>query len=140
MPCFIHTLQLTMEVVLKLPEVSHALARCRHLVAHFNRSAKSTYLLKQKLVNLHCKTIALVQDVSTRWNLAYYMAECLLSQQQPVCATLLELHKGDMMPSDAEFITLELFVKVIRPLVDITEVIRRCRKMGNHFSCASTST
>ena len=48
MPCFIHTLQLAVEVVLKLPEVSHALARCRHLVAHFNRSAKSTYLLKKK--------------------------------------------------------------------------------------------
>ena len=42
----------------------------------------------------------MVQDVSTRWNSAYYMAERLLSQQQPVCATLLELHKGDMMPTD----------------------------------------
>ena len=29
------------------------------------------------------------------------MAEHLLFQQQPVCATLLELHKGDMMPSDS---------------------------------------
>ena len=123
MPCFSHTLQLAVKVVLKLPEVSRALARCRYLVTHFNRSAKSTYLLKQKQVNLHCKTLALVQDVSTRWKSAYYMAECLLSQQQPVCVTLLELHKGDMMPSDAEFITLELFVKVIKPLVDITEVI-----------------
>ena len=123
MPCFSHTLQLAVEVVLKLPEVSRALARCRHLVAHFNRSAKSTYLLKQKQVNLHHKTLALVQDVSTRWNSAYYMAERLLSQQQPVCATLLELHKGDMMPSDAEFTTLELFIKVMKPLVDITEAI-----------------
>ena len=50
------------------------------------------------------------------------MAERLLSQQQQVCATLLELHKGDMMPSDAEF-TTELFVKVMKPLVDITEAI-----------------
>ena len=65
----------------------------------------------------------MVQDVSTRWNSVYYMAERLLSQQQPVCATLLELHKGDMMPSDAEFFTLELFVKVIQSLVDITEII-----------------
>ena len=78
MPCFSHTLQLAVEVVLTLPEVSRALARCRHLVAH---SAKSTYLLKQKQVNLHQKTLALVQDISTRWNSAYYMAERLLSQQ-----------------------------------------------------------
>ena len=106
-----------------LPEVSRALARCRHLVTHFNRSTKSTYLLKEKQVNLHRKTLALVQDVNTQWNSAYYMAERLLSQQQSVCATLLELHKGDMMPSDAEFFALELFVKVIQPLIDITEVI-----------------
>ena len=39
------------------------------------------------------------------------------------------------MPTDAEFTTLELFVKVMKPLVDISY---RCRKMGDHFSCAST--
>ena len=44
MPCFSHTLQLAVEVVLKLPEVSRALARCRQLVGHFNRSAKSSYV------------------------------------------------------------------------------------------------
>ena len=31
--------------------------------------------------------------------------------------------KGDMMPSDAEFTTLELFIKVMKPLVDITDAI-----------------
>ena len=51
------------------------------------------------------------------------MAERLLSQQQPVCATLHESHKGDIIPSDAEFTTLELFIKVMKPLVDITEAI-----------------
>ena len=38
-------------------------------------------------------------------------------------AILLELHKGDMMPSDAEFSSLDIFVKVMKPLVDITEDI-----------------
>ena len=42
--CFSHALQLAVEVVLKLPEVSHALARCKQLVGHFNCSAKSNYL------------------------------------------------------------------------------------------------
>ena len=48
MPCFSHTSQLAVEQVLKLPRVSSALARCRRLVSHFNHSAKSTYMLKQK--------------------------------------------------------------------------------------------
>lgn len=78
MSYFSHILQLAVKVVLKLPEVSRALARCRHLVAHFNHSIKSSYLLKQKQIDLHHKPLALVQDVSTRWNSAYYMAERLL--------------------------------------------------------------
>ena len=53
------------------------------------------------------------------------MVERILSQQQPLCTTLLELHKGDMMLSDAEFSTLEvnIFVKVMKPLVIITQDI-----------------
>ena len=64
MPCFIHTLQFAVEVVLKLPEVSHALARCRHLVAHFNHSVNLFIEEKNRWIS----------DVSTRWNSAYYMA------------------------------------------------------------------
>jgi len=42
--CFSHTLQLAVEVVLELPEVSRALTRCKQLVCHLNRSAKSNYV------------------------------------------------------------------------------------------------
>ena len=46
-PRFSHSLQLA-EEALKLPQVAHALARCRRLISHFHHSAKSTYLLWQK--------------------------------------------------------------------------------------------
>jgi len=52
-PCFSHTLQLAVEVLLKLP-VSRAL---RQLVGHFNRSAKSNQ------TDLHHKQLSLIQDV-----------------------------------------------------------------------------
>ena len=52
------------------------------------------------------------------------MVERILPQQQPLCAALLELHKGNMMSSDAEFSTLEAFIKVTKPLVIITEDIK----------------
>ena len=85
MPCFSHTLQLAVEVVLKLPEVSRALARCRNIVSHFNRSSKSTYLLTQKQISLQHEQLNLVQDVTTRWNSAYYMAKiCYLKNSQSV--------------------------------------------------------
>ena len=40
MPSFSHTLQLAVEVVLKLLKVSHTLARCRYFLVHFNHFAK----------------------------------------------------------------------------------------------------
>ena len=123
MPCFSHTLQLAVEKAMSLPEVSRAIARCRRLVSHFNHSSKSTYLLKQKQDNLHHPHHSLIQDVTTRWNSAYYMVQRVLEQQQPLCATLLELKKGDLMPSDVEFSMMEDYVEIMKPLVDITEAI-----------------
>ena len=123
MPCFSHTLQLAVEKAMSLPDVSKAIAWCKRLVTHFNHSSKSTYLLKQKQEDLHHHQHSLIQDVSTRWNPAYYMVERVLEQQQPLCATLLELRKGDLMPSDAEFTIMENYVQIMKPLVDITEAV-----------------
>ena len=106
LPCFSNTLQLSVEKVLKLPEIVKAIARCKRIVTHFNHSCKASYLLKEKQKNLGNKQHCLIQDVVTRWNSAYYMVERIIEQQQPLCATLLELHKGDLMPSDTEFKTL----------------------------------
>ena len=139
MPCFSHTLQLAVQDVMKLPEVSKALARCRRLVAHFNHSAKSTYLLRQKQADLHHKQLSLVQDVPTRWNSAYYMVEQILAQQQPLCATLLQLRKGDLMPSESEFMTMEIFVAVMKFLVAVVSA----RKLLPHAAggvCEQTKT
>ena len=96
--CFSHTLQLVVEQALKLPDISKLTARCKRLVAHFNRSAKSYVLLRQKQTALGHQLHALVNDVVTRWNSCYYIAR-VMEQQQPLCATLLELKKGDLMPT-----------------------------------------
>ena len=51
------------------------------------------------------------------------MVARFMEQQQPLCATLLELKKGDLMPTDSEFANMELFVKTMKPIVDITEAL-----------------
>ena len=79
--------------------------------------------MKQKQQDVHPCRYSLIQDVATVWNSAYYMVQQVLEQQQPLCATLLELKEGDFMPSDAEFTTMENYVLIMKPLVDITETI-----------------
>ena len=123
LPCFSHTLQLAVEQALKISEVAKMIAKCKRLVTHFNHSSKSYYLLHQKQIALNHKQLSLIQDVVTRWNSVYYMVDRILHQQQPLCATLLELKKGDLMPTDRDFSTMELFVQVMKPLVDITEAL-----------------
>ena len=84
-PCFSHTLQLAVEKVLKLPVVVKAVAQYRRIVTHFHHSSKSYYQLKEKQICLGHKRHCLIQDVATRWNLAYYMINCIMEQQQPIC-------------------------------------------------------
>ena len=44
-------------------------------------------------------------------------------QPQPICATLLEIKRGDLMPSEDEFAAMESFIKILKPLVEITETM-----------------
>ena len=72
---------------------------------------------------MKCKQHSIVQDVATRWNSSYYMVSRITEQQQPICAILLEIQKLDLAPSDHEFETMEEFVLLMKPLVDVTEAI-----------------
>jgi len=49
------------------------------------------------------------------------MIERILKQYQPLCASLLELKKGDLMPADIKFSNMELFLQVMKPIVEITK-------------------
>ena len=38
-------------------------------------------------------------------------------------ATLLEIKKGDLMPTNVEFANMEVFVEIMKPVVEITEAL-----------------
>ena len=79
--------------------------------------------MKTKQEDLHHPTHSLIGDVVTRWNSTFYMIKRVLEQQQPLCAALLALKKGDLMPSDTEFAAMDTYIQVMKPLVTITEAI-----------------
>ena len=62
-------------------------------------------------------------DVVTRWNSTFYLVSRILEQQQPLCATLIEICKPELMPTDTEISTMEAFIDVMKPIVEITEKI-----------------
>ena len=121
--CFSHTLLLGVKKAMDVPLVSKAIGRARRLVGHFHHSSKSAGILHQKQSDLHYPQLNLIEDVATRWNSSFYMMERILKQQQPLCAALLELRKTDLLPSDTEISTMEVFVEILRPFVEVTEVM-----------------
>ena len=59
--CFSHTLQLSVQKALHLPDISKALGRGKRLVSHFRSSVKSTNILRQKQRDLKHKEHKLIQ-------------------------------------------------------------------------------
>ena len=57
----------------------------------------------------------------TRWNSTFYMVNRILEQQQHLCATVIEIRKLELMPTDTEISTMKAFVDVMKPIVEITE-------------------
>ena len=121
-PCFSHCLNPAVEKACKIREITKALARCRRLVTHFSHSSKAVYVLKQKQEDLHHPIKNIIQDDLARWKSSYYNGPRII-EQQPLCSALLELKRTDLMPSDDEFSSMEVYVHVMKPLVSITEAI-----------------
>ena len=67
---------------------------------------------------MHSDDLNLVQHM-----LAYYMVERIIQLQQPLCAALIEIRRTDLMPTDTEISTMEIFIEVLKPVVEITEAI-----------------
>lgn len=59
--CLGHTLQLGVKQAMEIPQISRALGRAKRLVSHFHHSPKSTYVLRQKQMDLKHEQLSLVQ-------------------------------------------------------------------------------
>ena len=97
--CFSHTLQLSVQKALTLPVMSKAIACGKRLVSHFHTSI----MIIMKFIFLYRTYV-----------LDGIPLERILQQQQPLCATLIEIRRSDLMPTDAEISNMEGFVEAMR--------------------------
>uniref|UniRef100_A0A1X7VLU2 HAT C-terminal dimerisation domain-containing protein n=1 Tax=Amphimedon queenslandica TaxID=400682 RepID=A0A1X7VLU2_AMPQE len=75
--CVAHTLQLAIKSGLDLPIISRLTAISQNLVGHFKHSVPAMTALKGKQAQLGIQEHHLLQDVTTRWNLTYFLMEHL---------------------------------------------------------------
>ena len=130
--CFAHSLQLCVEDCLKLNQISRALGAVRKLVGHFNHSVVSTQALLQKLTkDAGSKPLMFIQDVNTRWNSSYTMAQRLLLLRVPVFAVLYDdsvtkaSERSVLDMTNANWKVLETVLLVLEPFVQATEILTK---------------
>lgn len=118
--CFGHTVNLCVKAGLKQQQVHTAVARCSRLVTFFRKSTRAAQVLTKKQEALETPQHKLLQDVETRWSSTYDMVRRVMEQQAPVCATLMEMKRMDLLPTDGEFSLLEEVLRVLKPFKDVT--------------------
>ena len=123
-PCAGHTLNLSVQRGLAVPELSTTLARCRKIVEHFNHSRIDNEELKAKQKQLEIPQHNLIQEVVTRWNSTFDMISRLCEQQAAIAAVLhvkCDLHHLELSPR--EWHELEDLVNLLGPFKSSTEVL-----------------
>ena len=121
LPCLSHTLQLCVKRGLTSQRaVSDALAVGRHVATHFSHSVlakEKLELIQQTLSSVPERRI--IQDVSTRWNSTYYMAQRLVEQKRALI-----LYAADntlSLPDANQWMLLERSSAILAPIERATK-------------------
>ena len=122
-PCLAHTLQLAIKKVYTIPKVHTAVARCKKLVEHFNKSTKETYSLREKQKMLQLKEHKLIQDCPTQWGSTLSMLQRVSEQQAAIAAVLIEGKVQYLMPEGEEWSIIDNLIKILKPFQRITEAM-----------------
>lgn len=87
LPCLAHTLNLVMQDSLALEEVKEVVTKCKRIVTFFKSS--SIAYAKFRDAQDVCNPVNLKQEVTTRWNSAFFMIERILATNEAITKVLL---------------------------------------------------
>jgi hypothetical protein len=107
-------------------KINSLIEKCRHLVGSFRHSEVLKRKLKQKQIDLRYENkVALVQDISTRWNTTYDLLDSISCNLRALKALKLENDCSiiqSYVPSDKEFDLIDELCNLLLPLKELTNL------------------
>lgn len=119
--CFVHTLQLVVNMILKDASVKHLLEKVKAIVKQFRRSSVAIEKLH------HRCGLALITSCVTRWSSTFQMVSRLLQVKDSVAQVADEMGWDCLLPS--EWIKIAAVRDLLLPFADHTKHFRvtQCR-------------
>ena len=127
--CVAHTIQLSINVGLQIPEIAELLTRCRRLLNHFSHSvqATETLLAQQKLIldrnARKDKPLYLITDTPTRWNSTFMMLERMHKIHQALDITCKINNMSEIKLHLNEWNRIEELLELLQPFYDVTNIL-----------------
>ncbi|KAH7963672.1 hypothetical protein HPB52_022340 [Rhipicephalus sanguineus] len=127
LPCFAHTLNLTVQDGLKSSEeLAAVLLKCKSIVRYVRSSCIATTKLREEQERVgKVPPLKLKQETPTRWNSIFYMLKRILDVGEALTLTLSKLPRAPS-PLPAEDITvIEDVVELLEPFEEATKLVWR---------------
>ena len=96
-----HTVNLAVQKALELPDVNKIIGTAKSIVTYFRQSNDAWQQLKESTKDQGFPTLALIQEVDTRWNSAKAMLDRLYEIYPPVVTVLVNYDKLHLIPPDS---------------------------------------
>ena len=96
-----HTVNLAVQKALELPDVNKIIGTAKSIVTYFRQSNNAWQQLKESAKDQGFPTLALIQEVDTRWNSAKAMLDRLYEIYPPVVTVLVNNDKLHLIPPDS---------------------------------------
>ncbi|XP_064475601.1 E3 SUMO-protein ligase ZBED1-like [Ornithodoros turicata] len=125
LPCFAHTLNLTVQDGLKSSdELNTVLLKCKNVVRHIRSSSVATAKLREEQERIgKVPQLKLIKESPTRWNSIFYMLKRILEVGEALTLTLSKLPRAPSPLSAEDVMLIEDVVAILEPFEDATKLM-----------------
>lgn len=132
-PCFAHTLNLTVYDIFKLEPFNNILKKCKEIATYFHSSAVASEKLKAMQRQLNKPELKLIQQCPTRWNSAYAMIKRIVETRKELTLAVNECEKSPPALLAEDYNVLQDVIQLLEPFDVATTLICYTTSTRNIF-------
>lgn len=114
-PCFAHTLNLTVTDSFAVTCLDQILKKCKSIVTFFKMSTLASDKLRAIQRELNKAELRVIQEVPTRWNSAYHMLQRLVTMKTELTLALNECNRAPPGVNADEYLIIQETIQILEP-------------------------